>query len=396
MRKRSVITLSVFLLVVLAAVIQVLRPVPNLQVHSTRTAAYHVPGTLKMKWPSQGSAAVEVSGVGLMGELNEGKVVPLASVAKLMTAYLTLKKHPLSAGANGPVITITAADAATYQADAAQNDSVAQVATGEKLTERQLLEALLLPSGDNIATLLAQWDAGHVAQFVQQMNQTAQQLGMTKTHYADPAGVNLATVGTAQDQLKIAQAAMSIPTLQAIVAMPQATLPVAGTVYNTDYVLGQDGIVGVKTGSMPQAGGNFVFATHPKVNGKSVWVLGCVLAQQGQKPLMTALHEGASLAKQATMNLKQVTLIHQGTQVADVSSVWANSAPVDATKTVSLIAWPGFTVKSTVTTQPLSHTVGAQTVVGELTLDTGSQTFQVPLQTTQAIAAPTLKWKLKR
>ena len=107
---------------------------------------------------------------------------------------------------------------------------------GEKLTERQMLEALLLPSANNIATVLAKWDSGSVTAFVDKMNKTAQELGMKNTHYEDPAGINLSTQSTALDQLLIAEQAMKIDTFKDIVRMNQATLPVAGTVYNVNYV----------------------------------------------------------------------------------------------------------------------------------------------------------------
>ncbi len=392
MRKSVIATLTIAVLVL---IVQILRPLPALQVKSVVRTDYRVPGSLNIKWPTQGSAAIEVDGVGLMGSSNANQVLPMASVAKLMTAYLTLQKHPLGIGATGPALTVTAADLATYRADSAQQNSVARVALGERLTERQLLEALLIPSGNNIATLLAQWDAGSVSQFVQEMNQTAKKLGMIHTHYADPAGVNPATVSSALDQLKIAQADMAIPAFRHIVRMRQATLPVGPVVYNTDYVLGQNGIIGVKTGSMPEAGGNFVFATEPRVNGKKILLLGCVMAQQGLEPLMDALHEGASLALQASRNLEKVTLVKSGSRAAVVSSAWGQSDTVDTSKSMSVIAWPGLSVKELLDTKPL-RTVNSNAVVGRLTVSAGSQTSHIPLQAAGSIMAPTLVWKLKR
>ena len=396
MRKTVTVTVSLVILILIAAVCQVLRPLPALRVKPMVRTDYRVPGTLNIQWPAQGSAAIEVAGVGLMGSWNADQPQPLASVAKLMTAYLTLQKHPLGIGETGPTLTITADDVATYRADCAQQNSVAQVALGEHITERQLLEALLIPSGDNIATLLAKWDDGSVSQFVQDMNQTARKLGMTHTHYADPAGVNLATVGSALDQLKIAQADMAIPAFRHIVRMPQATLPVGPVVYNTDYVLGHGGIIGIKTGSMPEAGGNFVFAIQPWVNGQKVLIIGCVMAQQGLKPLMNALNEGLYLAQQASENIEQVAVVKAGSQAAIVSSAWGQSDPVDATKSLSEIVWPGLSIKESIKTKPLGRTVNANTVIGQLSVSTGAQTTCIPLQTAGSITLPSPLWKLQR
>ena len=109
------------------------------------------------------------------------------------------------------------------------------VAAGEQLTERQALQALLLPSANNIAAVLARWDAGSEDRFVARMNATARSLGMTHTRYTDPSGYDDATVSTAADQVRIVDRAMRLPVFARIVATPSATLPVAGTVHNTEH-----------------------------------------------------------------------------------------------------------------------------------------------------------------
>src|SRR5262249_56947633 len=111
------------------------------------------------------------------------------------------------------------------------------------------LQALLIPSANNIAAVLARWDAGSEDRFVARMNATARSLGMTRTRYTDPSGYDDATVSTAADQVRIVERAMGMPVFASIVAMQTTTLPVAGTVQNTNALLGRDGFVGVKTGS---------------------------------------------------------------------------------------------------------------------------------------------------
>ncbi len=85
--------------------------------------------------------------------------MPIASVAKVMTAYLTLREHPLAPGQEGFTITITAAEVAEEEQRAGELQSTLPVRAGERLTERQALQALLLPSANNIAALLAIHDA---------------------------------------------------------------------------------------------------------------------------------------------------------------------------------------------------------------------------------------------
>ena len=105
-----------------------------------------------------------------------------------------------------------------------------EVKAGEELSERQALEALLLPSANNVAALLAVHEAGSIEALVAQMNEAAAELGMSQTRYTDPSGFEASTVSTAADQLKLARMAMSDPTFAQIVAKPSARLPVAGLV----------------------------------------------------------------------------------------------------------------------------------------------------------------------
>jgi len=236
---------------------------------------------LDVHWPAQGQAAVTTSDSAHLAASPGQRPVPIASVAKLMTAYVVLQHLPLRPGEVGPVIRLTAEDVAETAARRARGESVVAVAAGERLTELQALQALLLPSANNIAVVLAQWDAGTEDGFVARMNATARSLGMAHTRYTDPSGYDDDTVSTAADQLRLVDLAMRLPVFARIVATPFATLPVAGTVHNTNALLGQDGFVGVKTGSTAAAGGCFAFRAIRRVDGKRTTITGVVLGQPG-------------------------------------------------------------------------------------------------------------------
>jgi D-alanyl-D-alanine carboxypeptidase (penicillin-binding protein 5/6) len=113
------------------------------------------------------------------------------------------------------------------------------------------------------------------------MNATARSLGMSHTRYTDPSGYDDATVSTAADQVRIVDRAMRLPVFASIVATPSATLPVAGTVHNTNTLLGHNGFVGVKTGSDDAAGGCFAFRAIQWIDGKQTTITGVVLGQPG-------------------------------------------------------------------------------------------------------------------
>jgi D-alanyl-D-alanine carboxypeptidase (penicillin-binding protein 5/6) len=231
-------------------------------------------------WPADGQAAFRI-GRSQVQVGPQQHAAPIASVAKVMTAFLVLRDHPLRLGQDGPTITFTDADVADTDRRRQRQESVVSIAAGEQLTELQALQALLLPSANNIAAVLARWDAGSVDPFVAQMNATARSLGMTHTRYTDPSGYDDATVSTAADQVRIVDEAMDLAVFASIVAMPSVTLPVAGTVQNTNTLLGYDGFVGVKTGSTAAAGGCFAFRAIRWIDGKQTTITGVVLGQPG-------------------------------------------------------------------------------------------------------------------
>jgi D-alanyl-D-alanine carboxypeptidase (penicillin-binding protein 5/6) len=227
-------------------------------------------------WPQQGQAAL-VLGNGRPAASPDQQPAPIASLAKVMTAYLTLKRYPLSGAQDGFTITITTAQAQDEAHDAAQNQSGVTVQAGEQLTERQLLEALLIPSGNNIARILAAQVAGRETGFVAEMNADARRLGMDHTTYTDPSGFDPSTVSTAADELRVFEQAMRFPVFRQIVSMPSVTLPVAGTLTNFNPLIA-DGYAG-KTGSDSAAEGCLAFFTQVTIGGRGLTVVGVVMGQ---------------------------------------------------------------------------------------------------------------------
>jgi D-alanyl-D-alanine carboxypeptidase (penicillin-binding protein 5/6) len=259
-----------------------------------RVSGAHKP--LPLAWPDEGEAAVAVEGLGNLGASGSEEPVPIASLAKVMTAYLVLRDDPLEPDEEGFEIQIGPGDVEDLRRRLALNQSVVTVEVGEELSERQALEALLLPSANNVAALLAVHAAGSVEAFVAEMNEAAAELGMGRTHYTDPSGFEDTTVSTAADQLRLARAAMADPTFAQIVAMPAAYLPVVGEVANFNDLVGHEGFVGIKTGSDQAAGGCLLFARRIEVGGHTRTVLGAVLGQREGDFIQAALVSASSLA----------------------------------------------------------------------------------------------------
>nr|WP_274031613.1 serine hydrolase [Streptomyces sp. MMBL 11-1] len=264
--------------------------------------------SMHLPWPREGQASVAVEGVGSLGTRGEQKPVPIASVTKVMTAYVILKGHPMRAGAPGATVV---ADQRAADESYSSVETTAPVLAGREYTQRRLLELMMVPSGNNVARLLARWDAGDEKAFVAKMNRAAAGLGMRATTYTGVSGMEASTRSTAADQLRLARAAMEDPAFRQIVATDSVTAPGAGVTFrNTNKLLGHDGVIGLKTGSSTPAGGNLVWATRQEVAGVSRLVLGVVLHQRpGTTPA-----EGSAAAHEASRAL--ITAIRAGLPAA--------------------------------------------------------------------------------
>ncbi len=252
-------------------------------------------------WPQDGQGPYLLDG-GRPAVSPNQQPVPIASLAKVMTAYLVLGHHPLGAGGSGHRFVVDPRDAADTEAMRREGQSVVGVRTGQQLTEWEALMAILLPSANNVAVLVARQLDGSVASFVAEMNRTARDLGMAHTTYTDPSGYDAGTVSTALDQLRLAQGVAKDKTMAAMMATRSYALPFAGVVTNTDTLLGQDGFVGMKTGSDDAAGGCFMFRSERLTPSGNVTLIGVVLGQQGHDLIAAGLHAARQLADRVVPN----------------------------------------------------------------------------------------------
>jgi serine-type D-Ala-D-Ala carboxypeptidase (penicillin-binding protein 5/6) len=390
------VALVAAVLLVAVATWNYLQPIPAVAATSFHPAQVAIAGTPpSLPWPSVGSGAVGASGLGLIAASGDVPPAPVASVAKVMTAMVVLADKPLAKGDAGPILVMTDQDVATYTQDAAQGQSVVPVAAGEHLSEFEALQALLIPSGNNIAETLARWDAGSVPAFVSKMNQRASALHLARTTFVDPAGLSTQTVSTPTDLLAMGMAAMQQEVLAQVVGLPQATLPVAGTVYNVNAAIGQSGIIGIKTGSGLNSGASFLFAATVTVDGQPLTLYGCVM---GLPTLDAAFNEAQSLISSMRDAVRVRALISVYDVVGAYESPWGGNFVLEATTGATLVEWPGMILRQHLEAKTLviDGTVPSGMSAGKLHLALGDQQVDIPLVTEGTLDPPGLAWRLFR
>ncbi|MFD0422668.1 serine hydrolase [Streptomyces parvus] len=384
-RRVKIWTPLVLLLLIVFAIVQVMRPLPDPSLELTAKPTYTFEGGgTELSWPGQGQSAVMVDGVGSLGSEGAQKPAPIASVAKVMTAYVILQGHPLKGDEEGEKITV---DQKAEDESKRPDESTAPLTKGQELTQRQLLQLLMIPSGNNAARLLARWDAGSEDAFIDKMNDAAKELGMTGSTYTDPSGLEKTTVSTATDQLKLAQAVMRNDVFREIVDMPEVEIEgIDGKIYNNNNLLLQPGVSGIKTGSSTPAGGNLLWSANTKVDGKMLWIYGAVMGQQAgtgrvYDSLELSLQNSLKLIKDAQEAATSATVVKKGDVVGYVDNGFGGQAPVVATKNLKAVGWSGLKVELKVTDngKGIDHAAKAGTEVGSVTVGTGTGKVTAPV-----------------
>jgi D-alanyl-D-alanine carboxypeptidase (penicillin-binding protein 5/6) len=379
---------------------------PAITLSRTVATTVTIPGPApKLAWPARGEAAVAVSGLGTLGSMRGSTRAPIASMAKMMTAYLTLLEYPLSIGQIGFIYTVTRRDVANLRSRVALDQSTLAVAAGEHLSEYQLLEGLLVPSGNNVAVILAYLDAGgNLGAFVASMNAEARTLGLAHTTYTGPSGYGPTTVSTALDQLRLAEVVMTNPVLAQIVDKASVTLPVAGTVENNDSLVGVDGFAGIKTGSDSQAEGCFAFADHRVVAGRAITIYGVVMGQgkaaEGSV-LPVALRAAEILANSVAANLGVEVVIPAGTEVLMATAADGNQVSAVTTKALTALGWGGLAERVTLWLLEAGNDLRAGQVLGRAAIPGPSAADPVPAApyaveatATASMPGPGVDWRL--
>jgi serine-type D-Ala-D-Ala carboxypeptidase (penicillin-binding protein 5/6) len=373
--------------------LQLMRDVPQPNVMVTMPQSSVLGAATLPAWPEGGVAGVSVTGLGSLGVSGPQTPRPIASVAKMMTAYVILKEKPLQLGQSGPLVTITQADADRFWVMVAQDQSVQPINPGQRLSQLQLLQGVMVPSANNYAEILAAWDAGSVAAFVEKMNREAQALGMTNTRYADVSGFSAQTVSTAADQLLLARAAMQDPVFAATVAMSQVTLPNSGIVSNVNALLGVDGIVGIKTGFTDEAGGNLAFAARREVAGYEIEVIGIVM---GQEDRPTAFRATRAILSSLSNGLQVTRVVPAGQPIGSVTTAWGEHVELVVDEDVLMLNWPGMTLESVIELEDISPSKSRGDQVGWLNVRVGEQERRVALRIADDLDGAGLMWRLLR
>ena len=366
---------------------------PDLGVKPTAKEVVIPAKKVTLSWPSYGQAAVGARGFKVLDSHGADTPLPTASIAKVMTAFAVLRRYPLAPGEKGPTLTLQTRDVQLYNDYLAKNGSTVAVQAGEQITEYQAIQALLLPSANNMADSLAIWAFGSIDSYVAFANGLAKTIGLQKSHFADASGFSPDTVSTAQDLVLLGESVLLNDVMAEIINQSTADIPVAGTIKNVNFALGIAGINGIKTGNTDEAGGCFlVSAAHTFADGQKIIAVAAIM---GAPNLNTALEDALPLLKSLYNGFGYMQVTMAGETVGSYSVPWAGTVAAQAVSSQKLFTWLGADSKITVQLKPLPVPVDTQASVGTATMSSGIFQASSDVRLARSVGKPTLGWRIK-
>lgn len=386
-----------FLLIVVVGLVGLaaaayLRPLPAVK-PTVLVAGFPAPESAQLPWPAYGQSAVGAVGYGLLAAKGEQKPAPIASITKVVTALAILERRPLAAGQKGPELVLGQRDVQFFEDYFARGGSVVKIQNGERLTQYEALQALLLPSGNNIADTLAVWAFGSVENYVQYANQMLLELGLKNTKVADASGFSPGSISTAADLVELGERVLLDPTIAEIVGQQKAVLPVAGEVSNVNWLLGEEGVVGIKTGNTDEAGGCFLFATNRKIENQDVTVIGAVL---GADTRNLAISDSRTIIQNLDAAFEIRSLAAEGEPVGRYVSPWGASAPAVLKNSLSALVFKGTAIESDVRLSDVSAGLVKNSNVGSVTVLVGEKKTEQEVVLAETLPGPSILWRIFR
>src|SRR3989344_7783688 len=389
MKKFSLLFLA---LVLVLTGYQYSRPLPVIQ-PTTNFSQPQISPAVNLPWPAYGQGAVGARGYGVLATHGQQKPVPIASITKVVTALAVLKEKPLTKGEKGPNITINSDDVAIYNEYLSQDGSVTPIAKGSQISEYDGLQSMLIPSSNNMAATVAKWAFGSVDNYVKYANQMLSDLGFKQTKVDEASGFSASSASTASELIKLGELALANEVVADIVKKSSANLPVAGEVRNINTLVGEDGVIGIKTGNTEAAGGCLLFASKRTIDGKDITVIGVVL---GAPTRATAIADSKTLLQSVDKAFQAVTVVKKDQVVGHYESPWGAKADAVAKEDLTMLVWRGTKLKTDVKLSQIDTPASTSFDIGSVSVTAGQKTANVSVVLKGELLGPSWTWRIFR
>lgn len=316
----------------------------------------------------------------------------LASITKVITALVVLEAYPIESGASGASLTLTAADGALPARYRAMNGTIAPAPPGTVVTQRQVIELMMVRSANNYAETLALWAFGSIDAYLAAARSWLDDHGLNGISVGDSTGFSLQNTGTPRDLVELARVALENEVIVEAAAQPSVSVPGVGTFETTNLALGLAGVSGIKTGTLDGIGANLLFSSTIAVGEQPVDVVGVVLGLADQGAVAAAVQ---TLVGTASDDFRTVTLAEPGTPVATYTAPWGDRAQLVVAEAESALVWGATSTRAAVRAPPLLAGLGPPDDAS-MVVEIAGQRRPVSLRWVGEIDPPPLEWRLMR
>ena len=404
-RRIRIVAASVVLLLVAAVAATYMPAVLNAPIDATKPVVsepvLEVPPAHIFTIPRAAASAISITGAeefpqtlgtnGIITLNGTDDPLPMGSISKVITALVILEAKPLGEADAGPTITFTEADDDLYDKYYLAGATIQSMKAGATMSERDALGLMMLVSASNYAEATATWAFGSPAGYLRAAKRWLAANGLAATTMVEPTGIDPHNTSSPSDLIAIGRLAMANPALASIVRSTSITVPPLGTLMNTNPALGQNGVNGIKTGTLEESGANLLFSTSLDVGlDAPITVIGIILGSPDQ--WMTGTDVGVLLDNLKTA-FHPVKVVGAGSVFGEYITEWDDTARAIAVDNASLLTWSDTPVTSSVTIDEVT-TAKRGTIVGSVTYTAGVRTVTVPLRLDDAVNGPGGWWRL--
>lgn len=338
-------------------------------------------------WPAEGSAAVGIAGLSTAASIPDA--VSIASITKVVSSLMVLDRMPLALGEQGPEFSFTSSDSAKYWQYRRSDQSALDVPVGGVLTEYQMLQGTLLGSANNYIDRLATEIWGSDREFAKAAEVWLRERGLSGITVVTPSGFDERNVSTPEALVALGERAMQNPVFAEIVGTVSVDLPGAGTVVNTNGLLADPGVVGIKTGTL--VGWNLLAAKDVTIGDTTVHLFATALNQVDNEQRL-AVTRGLFAETEAALQA-QAPAVPKGTVIGQVTTLWGEEVDIVASADADVLLWNGALATATVTfdlgdEREKGGEVGTLTAVGPI------DTTTTPAVLAEDLDGPSPWWRL--
>lgn len=342
----------------------------------------------EIEWPSAGSGGVGIAHVSSTESTDTR--IRISNITALVTSLMVLDRMPLAVGETGETFRFTQADRDAYQAYRNRGEPALQVPLNRNLNQLQLLRGILIGSANNYADRLAREVWGPNENFRAAAREWLDARGLDNVRIVDPSGISESNRATPADVIRIAEMAMANPVIREIVGTESVSIPGPGTVRNTNRLLGEDGIIGVKTGSLGTRH-SLVAAKEVEIGGTRVQLYATALRQTSRNNRDNRVRELFAQLEEYLAN--QPPTVARGTVVGKVTTVWGEESTAVTDADTRVVLWNGAGARIQIDLD-ISWELQEITKVGTLSAIGPLDNSETTISLTQPLAGPDIWWRL--